>query len=178
MLTILMAGLLLIKAEQAYPEIETTVPVSAEVGTSIARSLFPVGVDLSKFKLFLTEPSLIFIDPQRLGMQVRLQAYDHRPAEGIAESEMGRALFSGQLGFDPNSRQILLHEPGIEKLEFDRETAASRLFYSALIGAWSEQVTDPMRFEIPPHPYVLPFKDNIRNLSYDGKSINIGIRYQ
>ena len=174
---IIFASTLLINIERAFSGVVTTVPVSAEVGTGIAANLFPVGLKFDALNLFLTGPGLVFIDEQRLGMRARLQAYDHRPAEGIAESEMGWVLFSWKLGFDPDSRQVLLHEPSLDTIEFDRDTDSSRLFHAKLKAAWSARVSDPIRSEIPPHPYVLPFKDNIRDLSYDGQAINIAVAY-
>jgi len=47
-----------------------------------------------------------------------------------------------------------------------------------LKAAWSAQVTNPIRTELPPHPYILPFKNNIQDLSYDGKVINLAISYE
>jgi len=85
---------------------------------------------------------------------------------------------SGKLGFDQASREIFLHAPRLDNLEFDRENTATRRFNSEMMAAWFAQVADPIRSEIPPHPYILPFKDNIRNLSYDGNNINISIVYQ
>lgn len=174
----LIASSLMFYVGNAFSGIGTTVAVSSELGTSIASKLFPASVDLTEWNLFLTEPELIFIDDQRLGMQVRFQAYDHRPSEGVARSEMGWALFSGILGYDLDSRQILLHEPSLDKLDFDRDTEVTRLVSTHLMAAWSTQVTDPVRSDIPPHPYILPFLGHIQDLSYDGKTINITISYQ
>jgi hypothetical protein len=169
---------LLIISAQAYPVTGTTVPISAELSTSIAGDLFPVTVKLSKGNLFLTEPAVLFLDKGRIGMQVRFQAYDHRPAQNVAISEMGRAVFSGKLGYDPGTRQILLHDPRIDKLEFDQKNEATQRFLTQLKEAWSMQVTNPIRSELPPHPYLLPFKDNIQDLSYDGKNINLTMSYE
>jgi len=170
--------LLLISAAPAYSGIGTTVPISAELGTSIAGDNFPLTVKIGKGSLFLTDPTVLFIDDKRIGMQVRFQAYDHRPAEGIAVSEMGRAQFSGELDYDPGARQILLHEPKIDKLEFDRDNAATKRLLSQLEATWSAQVKNPIRSELPQHPYVLPFKENVQDLSYDGNSINLTIFYE
>jgi hypothetical protein len=35
-----------------------------------------------------------------------------------------------------------------------------------------------MRTEIPPHPYMLPFRNNIQNISYDGRNIILTLSYQ
>jgi hypothetical protein len=174
----LLTSLLMVKAGPASSDIGTTVPISSELGTSIASDQFPLTVKMDKGSLFLTEPRVLFLDEKRIGMQVRFQAYDHRPAEGIAVSEMGRAQFSGELDYDPDARQILLHKPEIDTLKFDRDTAVTHRLLRELETAWSEQIMNPIRSDIPQHPYVLPFKENIQDLSYDGKNINLTISYQ
>ncbi len=176
-LVVIVCSLLIISA-RAYPVTGTTVPISAELSTSIAGDLFPVTLKLSKGNLFLTEPVVLFLDKGRIGMQVRFQAYDHRPAQNVAISEMGRAVFSGKIGYEPGTRQILLHDPRIDKLEFDRKNEITQRFLAQLKEAWSMQVTNPIRSELPPHPYLLPFKDNIQDLSYDGKNINLTMSYE
>lgn len=175
---VLIAYSLLIISAKANAVAGAIVPISAELGTSIAGDLFPVTVKLTRGNLFLTEPVVLFLDKGRIGMQVRFQAYDHRPAQGIAISEMGRAVFSGKIGYDPGTRQILLHDPKLDKLEFDQKNEVTQRFLTQLQEAWSMQVTNPIRAEPPPHPYLLPFKDNIRDLSYDGKNINLTISYE
>jgi hypothetical protein len=161
----------------AHSALETTVPISAESGTGIAANLFPVSVKLSRGSLFLTDPTLLFLDETRIGMEVRVQAYDHRPNEGIAVSEMGQALLSGRLGFDPATRQFLLHEPKLDRLIFDRDNSVTQRWQTELNAAWKVQITNPIRSDIPPHPYLLPFKENIQGLSYDGSFINLKIVY-
>ena len=91
---------------------------------------------------------------------------------------MGWAKISGGLDFDPEARQILLHNPSIDALEFDRQNKASRGFSSDIAENWSNQVTNPMRTDIPPHPYIIMFKDSISNVSYNGQNINIEIVYE
>ncbi len=161
-----------------YAAAGTTVPISAELSTNIAGDLFPVTVKLTRGNLFLTEPVVQFLDKGRTGMQVRFQAYDHRPAQGVAISEMGRAVFSGKIGYDLATRQILLYDPEIDKLDFDRKSEITQHMLTQLKDAWNMQVTNPIRAELPPHPYLIPFKNNIQDLSYDGKNINLTISYE
>lgn len=156
----------------------TSVPISAGLATGIAADLFPVTVKLSQANLFLTNPVALFLDDGRIAMQVRFQAYDHRPAQGIAISEMGQATFSGILGYDSGTRKILLTDPAIEALDFDQENAVTQHLLSEMNTTWSAQVTNPIRAEIPPHPYLLPFANNIQNLSYNGKNIILTLSYQ
>jgi hypothetical protein len=177
-LCVLIACILLTSAGKAYSGIGTTVPVSAELATSIAGNLFPVTVKLNTGNLFLTDPIVLFFDDRRIGVQVRFHAYDHRPEEGIAISEMGRALISGELDYDPGARQILLHDPRIDNIEFDRDSGVTQRIFTELKATWTAQVTNPIRSEIPPHPYLLPFKENIQDLSCDGKNINLEILYE
>jgi hypothetical protein len=156
----------------------TVIPISAELGTSIARDLFPVTIKLAQGNLFLTEPALLFQDPKRIGMHVRFQAYDHRPHVGVAISEMGRAQLSGTLGYDPGSRQVLLFDPRIDEIQFNNSNDATRRFLAEMQAAWSTQVTNPLRSALPAHPYLLPFRNNIQDLSYDGRSVTLTLSYQ
>lgn len=168
----------LLSLGRAYAATVATVPITAELGTSIASDLFPVTIKLSQGNVFLTEPLLLFLEQGRVGMQVRFQAYDHRPQQGVAISEMGRAQLSGTLGYDPVTRQVLLHDPKIDKLQFDDSNTATQRFTSEMQAAWSAQVTDPIRSALPPHPYLVPFRNNIQNLTYDGKSITLTLSYE
>ncbi|MEH6634420.1 MAG: hypothetical protein V7700_02830 [Halioglobus sp.] len=163
------------KADAAF---ETTVPVSAELGTSIAGNLFPVTVKLSNGSLFLTDPYLLFIDNKRIAIRVRFQAYDHRPAQSIAISETGIALLSGRVGYDPDARQILLHDPTMDSFEFDHDSDVTQRFLAEVNALWVAQVTNPIRSEIPPHAYIYPFRDYIQDVSYNGKNINLKILYE
>jgi hypothetical protein len=156
----------------------TTVPISAALATNIAADLFPQTVKLNSGNLYLTQPVAQFLDNERVAMAIRIQAYDHRPAQGIAISEMGRATISGILGYDAATQQVLLTDPRIETLEFDQNNAATQDFLTAIKSAWWLLVTNPLRAPIPPHPYLLPFRNNIQDLSYDGKNIMLTVSYQ
>lgn len=168
----------LLLAGRSHAVAGATVPISAELGTSIASDLFPVTLKLNQGNLFLTEPALLFLDPHRIGMQVRFQAYDHRPQLGIAVSETGRAQMSGTLGYDSVNRQVLLFDPRIDKLQFDRNNEVTRRFHADIQKALSTRVTNPIRSPLPPHPYLLPIRNNIRDLSYDGKNITLTLAYE
>ncbi len=162
----------------ALAAINSVIPISAELATSIAGKLFPAGLDLSIGNLLITEPEVVFVDSERLALKVRIQAYYHRPDQGIAISEMGWAQISGQVDFDPKTRQILLHNPNIDTLNFDRKNEASRNFRSDISENWLNHVTNPIRTDIPPHPYIILFKDSIRGVTYDGQHINVEIAYE
>lgn len=171
-----LAGLLLLNT--AHAAFNTAVPVSEESASSIAVSLFPVSLKLERTNLFLTSPQVVFMDSERIGIRAAIQAYDHRPAENVAISETGRAMLSGRVSYDRTTRQVLLHDARVEKLEFDRANAATRRFSRELQSAWSKQVKNPIRTELPPHPYLAPFRNNIDNIAYDGKQISLVLVYQ
>jgi hypothetical protein len=38
-------------------------------------------------------------------------------------------------------------------------------------------LVSPLRSEIPPHPYVQPFREHVSGLSYDGRTISLEIMY-
>jgi hypothetical protein len=162
----------------ALAAINSVVPISQELATSIAGQLFPAGLDLNTGNLLITGPKVVFVDSKRLALKVRIQAYYHSPDQGIAISEMGWAEISGGLDFDPETRQILLHNPSIDTLEFDRENEASRDFHSDISENWLDQIANPIRTDIPPHPYIILFRDSIRNITYDGQNINVVIAYE
>jgi hypothetical protein len=155
----------------------TTVPVSAETATNIARSLFPVSLAVGTDKLFLTNPVVIFLDDRRIGLQAHLQAYDHRPEAGVAISEEGQVLVSGEVGYDMKTREVLLYAPRIDKLTFDNESEVTKRQRAEVQGAWEKQVTNPIRAQVPPHPFILPFKDGIQDVTYEKRSIFIQVWY-
>ena len=155
----------------------TTVPVSAETATNIARSLFPVSLKVGTGNLFLTNPVIIFLDDRRIGLQAHLQAYEHRPEQGIAISEEGQVLVSGEVGYDLKTREVLLYAPKIDKLTFDNESEVTKRQRAEVQGAWETQVTNPIRAQVPPHPFILPFKDGIQDVTYEKRSIFIQVWY-
>ena len=177
LLAVAMTFWLSVFAPPTFAATGTRVPISAALATGIATDLFPVTVKLDEGNLFLTDPAVLFLENGRVGIQVRVQAYDHRPALGIAISETGQAAFSGVLGYDSGTQQILLSDPKIERLEFDQTNEATQSFLNEIKSAWSAQITNPLRAEIPPHPYMLPFRNNIQNLTYDGNNIILILSY-
>ncbi|NND66424.1 MAG: hypothetical protein HKN19_02445, partial [Halioglobus sp.] len=95
----------------AYAAIGARVPISADTATAMAGSAFPLTVTMERGKVFLTEPKVSFTDAQTISLQVRLHVYDHRPAEGVALSEMAHAVVTAQPDYDRGKRQILLKNP-------------------------------------------------------------------
>ena len=165
-------------ASGAYAAFNVSFEVSSEMGNRLAAEEFPLTLKLEPERLFVTQPVLIFMDEKRLGISVRFQAYDHRPAENIAISESGDARFSGELDFDSVAHRILLHNPKLDSLQFDRNTPEAMRLAEKIQAAWKAQVSNPLQADIPPHPYVAPFKENIRDISYDGKAITLHIGYE
>ena len=149
----------------------TTVPISVELASAMSGSLFPIALELEPSHVFLTQPQLVFLDEKRIGMVTRFQIYDHRPKLGIALSETGQLFVTGELDYDTQNRLIMLRQPKLEKLEFDRQNKAAKQFTREIKNAWSTLITDPIQSEIPPHPYLSPLKDYLQDLSYDGTSI-------
>ena len=178
LLALCMVCSLTIGAGTVFSAVGTSVPISATLATAIAADLFPVSLKLNKGNLFLTNPVVLFLENGRVGIRVRFQAFDHRPAEGIALSETGQATFSGIPGYDAATQKILLTDPNMDDVEFDHSNDATRNFLQQINSVWSAQVTNPIRAEIPPHPYMLPFRNNIENISYDGRNIILTLSYQ
>ncbi|MCB1694630.1 MAG: hypothetical protein KDI10_07870 [Halioglobus sp.] len=174
---LLLALVALAVASRGYAGFGTTVPVTAETATNIARSLFPVSLKAGDSNLYLTDPVVVFIDDRRIGLQAHLQAYDHRPEQGIAISEEGQAVVSGEVGYDTATKQILLHEPRIDKLVFDTQSEVTKRLRAEVLATWESQVTNPIRAEVPPHPFLTPFKGGIRDVTYEQRSIFILVWY-
>jgi len=170
-------GASLVYTSLAHPAFDTSFEVSSEMGNRLVADEFPLTLDLEPERLFITQPTLIFLDKKRLGISVRFQAYDHRPAAMVAISEDGSARFSGEPGFDPVTSQFLLHNPKLDSLEFDRDTPEARRLSEKIEKAWQEQVSNPLQAEIPSYSYIEPFKDSINNISYDGETIKLHISY-
>lgn len=156
----------------------TSVPISAELATNIAASMFPQTLDLGKGKLFLSDPSVIFVDLKRVAVQMRIQAYDHRPAEGVAESVEGTAVLSGEVGYDSVTRQVLLFRPQLDELVFNADSDYTKQVRDTIEREWQSKVTNPVRAEVPPHPYILPFKQGIQDISYGREGIVIQVWYE
>ena len=170
-------GALALYASLAHSAFETSFEVSSGLGNRLAANEFPLTLELEPERLFVTQPTLIFLDKKRLGISVRFQAYDHRPAAKIAISETGAAQFSGELDFDPVTQRILLYNPKLDSLKFDRDTQDARHLSEKIKKAWLKQVSNPLQTDIPPHPYIEPFKNNIRDIVYDGQAITLHISY-
>ncbi|TDG15980.1 hypothetical protein E2F43_07080 [Seongchinamella unica] len=164
-------------ASLVHAAFTTTVPVSERLAGDVAVSNFPVALALEEFRLLLTEPQVLFLGPERIGLRVAFQAYDHRPAQGVAISETGQAMLSGRVAYDAGAGEVLLHDPRLEQLNFDRDNAVTRQFTDLLRAAWSDRVSNPMRSTLPPHPYLQPFKANITDILYDGSHISLVLAY-
>lgn len=156
----------------------TSVPISAELATSIARSMFPQGLVLARGNLLLSDPAVVFVDMKRVAVRMHVQAYDYRPEAGVALSEDGRAVLSGEVGWDVLTRQILLYNPRLDELVFDRETAFTGEVRGAIAQVWQDQVSNPVRADLPPHPYILPFEQGIQDISYGSEGIVIQVWYE
>ncbi|CAA0092831.1 Uncharacterised protein [Halioglobus japonicus] len=178
LLALWLACALSISAGATFSAVGTSVPISADLATGIATDIFPISLKLQQGNLFLTNPIVLFLDHGRVGIRVHFQAFDHRPDAGIAISETGQATVSGIPGYDAATRKILLGDPKIDSLEFDRSNEATRNFLRQINTAWSAQVANPLRAEIPPHPYMIPLRNNIQSLTYDGNNLIITLAYQ
>jgi hypothetical protein len=139
--------------------------------------MFPQTLSLAGGKLFLSEPEVIYVDLRRVAVRMRVQAYDHRPEEGVALSEEGTAVVSGEVGYDMRASQVLLYQPSLDELTFARDTAFSNQIEDAVKRAWTSQVTNPVRAELPPHPYIQPFRQGIQDISYGREGIVIQVWY-
>ncbi len=156
----------------------SSVPVSAELVTNMARSMFPQALALGQVNLFLSEPTVLYPDARRVAVRMRVQAYDHRPEQGVALSEEGVAMLSGVLGYDRETRQVLLYDPQLDELSFANDNAFTRKALQGVHGEWQARVSNPVRAEVPPHPYLQPFRNGIVDVSYGEEGIVIQVWYE
>lgn len=156
----------------------SSVPVSAELATNMARSMFPQALALGHVNLFLSEPTVIYPDARRVAVRMRVQAYDHRPEQGIALSEEGVAVLSGGLGYDPQTRQVLLYNPKLDELSFANDNEFTRKVLQGVKSEWQARVSNPVRAEVPPHPYIQPFRSGIKDVRYGEDGIVIDVWYE
>lgn len=153
------------------------VPISAETATAIAASAFPLTIAMERGKLFLTEPNVLFSDVKTISLRVRVHAYDHRPSEGIALSEMGYAVVTAMPDYKPETKKILLKNPQLKQLVFDRDVPAAVDFSAVVHKSWAARVTNPISADVPSHAYIEAIKSNIYDMNYDGDNIYLEIRY-
>ena len=169
---------LLLVAQSTFAAFGTTVPISAELATSIANSLFPQTVPLSKNSLYVSDPIVLYpkldtgknstipVSP-RLRLLLNVQSLRRQADNSLKASAPGQAEVSGELGFDAITRQILLINPSIDRLQLGPGDPDVNAFRQELDRQWDEQVTNPMRIDLPPHPYLIPFRQGIKDVRLD-----------
>jgi hypothetical protein len=140
--------------------------------------MFPQALALGQVNLFLSEPTVLYPDARRVAVRMRVQAYDHRPEQGIALSEEGEAVLSGGLGYDAVTRQVLLYDPQLDELSFANDNEFTRKVSQGVKGEWQARVSNPVRADVPPHPYIQPFRNGIKDISYGKEGIVIQVWYE
>ena len=155
----------------------TTVPISVELATSIAATVFPQTVPLRQNSLYVSNPVVFYANPgtatssnrapPRLRLQLNVQSLRRQADNTLKASAPGQAEVSGELGFDATTGQILLINPSIDRLELGSGDPDRRAFREELDKQWNEQVTNPMRIDLPPHPYLIPFRQGIKDIRLD-----------
>ena len=168
---------LMLATQSAAAAFGTTVPISAELATSIATSLSPQTVPLSENRLYVSNPVVLYANPgtatssnpapPRLRLQLNVQSLRRQADNTLKASAPGQAEVSGELGFDAITRQILLINPSIDRLELGPGDPDRQAFRQELDRQWEKQVTNPMRIDLPPHPYLIPFRQGIKDIRLD-----------
>ena len=176
--SLLCAAAALLAAPGVSAGFASSVPVSAELATNMARSMFPQALAFGQVNLFLSEPTVLYPDARRVAVRMRVQAYDHRPEQGIALSEEGVAVLSGGLGYDPATRQVLLFDPKLDELQFANDNEFTRKVLQGVNSEWQARVSNPVRADVPPHPYIQPFRNGIKDISYGREGIVILVAYE
>jgi hypothetical protein len=167
-------------ASSASAAFATTVPLSEESANSIASSLFPRAHTLERGRLYISKPLIWYPQPhstglRRVTLRVNLQILEQKPGQPLVATAPGLAEISGELGYDADTMQILLGDPRLDRLDFSvlgsQEAEVTKLIYQE----WEREVTNPMRFEPPSHPFLIPFMHGIRNISLEDEGIVIEV---
>lgn len=175
---------LLLPAVNASAGFGTTVPVTADVATSIAGSAFPQTIALDKNSLYVSEPLATYPDaaattgPRRISLQVNVQILQRQPDQTLVATLPARAQLSGEVGYDRETTQILLINPQIDSLEFDPAETNAEQIRADLNRNWNERITNPLRVDVPAHPYLLPFKQGIRDISFQEQGIVVDVWFE
>jgi hypothetical protein len=72
---------------------------------------------------------------------------------------------------------VLLYSPRLDQLDFENPGEVTKRLRAEVQAAWDAQVSNPIRAEVPPHPFILPFKDGIQDVTYQKQSIYIQVWY-
>jgi len=157
----------------------TAIPLPPDVAVSIARTQFPMTIPLSGGSLFVSDPVIVYLDPPagaagpgRIGLSVNVQTLHRQQDQSLVASAPGRAELSGELGYDRQTAEILVHRPRIDKLSLDGEQERDNV-----AREWRERITDPVRVPLPAHPYLLPFRQSIQDITLEQGSIVIRVLY-
>jgi hypothetical protein len=160
----------------------TTVPVSAEAATNIAGSLYPRTIALDNGSLFVSQPVVSYpgegSGPARISVRVNVQVLRRQSDQSLVASAPGLAQVSGEIGYDRKAAQILMTNPRIDDLVFDASEPGAEQLRADLLRQWGERITNPMRIEVPGHPYLLPFKQGIRDISLRDESIIVEVLFE
>ncbi|MEP0202414.1 MAG: hypothetical protein ABJ084_06485 [Halioglobus sp.] len=170
-------ALLASASQTSFAVFGTTVPISAELATNIANSVFPQTVPLRENSLYVSNPVVLYTSPDankasgqaspRLRLQLNIQSLRRQADNTLKANAPGQAEVSGELGFDPITRQILLINPSIDSLQLGPGDLDGQALREELDRQWAEQVTNPMRIELPAHPYLIPFRQGIKDIRLD-----------
>ena len=186
--TTITALIAILNTHAALAAFGTTVPISAALATNIASSLFPQTVKLRENSLYVSDPIVLYAKsgstasssatPPRLRLQLNVQSLRRQADNTLQASAPGQAQVSGELGFDAETRQILLINPSIDYLALGPGDSDERAFRQELDQQWHKQVTNPMRIDLPPHPYLMPFRQGIRDIRLDQQGIIVEVLFE
>lgn len=160
----------------------TTVPVSAELATNIASSLYPQTIALDKDSLFVSDPIVSYpgagANTERVSLRVNVQILRRQPDESLVATAPGIAEISGEIGYDRQATQILLINPRVDSLTLAPGEPKAPQLRADLLRQWDMKITNPMRVDVPGHPYLLTFKQGIRDITLSDEGIVIDVMFE
>jgi hypothetical protein len=113
-----------------------------------------------------------------LRLQLNIQSLRRQSDDSLKATAPGQAELSGELGYDPDTLQILLFNPSVDKLDLDPRDPNRQALQQELNQQWAAQVTNPMRVDLPPHPYLIPFRQGIKDIRLEQQGIVVDVLFE
>lgn len=171
---LLLASLLQTSATSAA--FTTRLPLSAELSTTIAATLFPQKVELQHDWLIAYDPSVAYLDDGRVAMHVQLGYFPAATPQGKPPTHTGHATVVGTVGYDKLNTQVLLTDTRLQEVNFSG-TEPEKL-QQLIATTWQQRATETMRIDLPAHPYLLTFKDGIHDIVVENNTLLVDIRFE
>lgn len=163
-------------APACWAELQASLPLPKTLAETLVSGFFPRSIATEQGSLLLKDPSVLFLDDNRLGLRTDLQSTASNV--GIKDEDIveGAALVSCTIAYDQATAQLLLQAPRLDSLVLYTDDKTAARLRESLQRSWNKQSTDPLRVDLPKHPYLAPFKDGIQDIIVEDEVINVRVR--